>query len=242
MSQRGVEGSKLFKFTQMHYEENPFESEKVALEWINSVENEKGMFRDNDIYPRLKEWIKKHDPNFVVEIGSGQGICSSKLGNFFGNYIGIEPSNKLVERAKKLYESKNIKFIIGNAYQLPINNNVADAIFSINVWFHLESLEKAAKELSRILKIGGKFLIITANPNVYKSWKDSFIEYKEENKKIIGKVNIPVNPLSKVIIIKHSLNEIKKSLEEADLKIENIEYFSLLKKKNIFIAIEGVKL
>ncbi|MDX9914128.1 MAG: hypothetical protein RBS77_06130, partial [Candidatus Moranbacteria bacterium] len=46
-------------------EENPFEDEQVAKEWINSVENEKNMGRDKEIYPRLKNWIAQQNEGLV---------------------------------------------------------------------------------------------------------------------------------------------------------------------------------
>jgi len=59
-------------------EENPFENEIISQEWIKSVEGEKGMARDNEVYPRLKKWVDQVSPRVLVEIGSGQGICSEK--------------------------------------------------------------------------------------------------------------------------------------------------------------------
>ncbi len=152
-------------------EENPFENENIAKEWIKSVEGEKDSFRDKEIYPRLKRWISNMKPQITVEIGSGQGICSNQLGSYQGKYIGIEPSETLLKRAKQLYGSQpNVNFILGNAYELPIVEQSADAVFSINVWFHLENLVRASQELGRILRPTGGFLIITANPNAYLIW------------------------------------------------------------------------
>jgi len=35
-----------------------------------------------NVLPRLKNWIHQQKAGLVVEIGSGQGICSDKLGKF----------------------------------------------------------------------------------------------------------------------------------------------------------------
>ena len=226
-------------------EENPFETEQVAKEWITSVEGEVGLIRDNEIYPKLQSWISGIKPETVVEIGSGQGICSDKLGDFNGEYIGIEPSKHLTERAEELYSSHTNKtFKIGNAYDLPINDNGADAVFSVMVWFHLENLEKAANELARILKTGAKFYIITANPDLYFVWESFFSDYEKKDNKIIGRVEVPIKSLSKNIIHLHTIDEIIESLKKAGLNIESVERFGASEENDddgLLVGIIGSK-
>ncbi len=227
----------------MNYEENPFESVQVAGEWISSVENEKDLIRDRELYPLLENWVEQVNPEVVVEIGAGQGICSSKLGDFKGKYIGIEPSQPLVDRAQELYKSDDREFIVGNAYHLPLAENAVSAGFSVNVWFHLENLAKASTELARVLKAGSKFLIITANPNNSNIWKSFYFDEVHEGKKTTGKANVPINPLSKNIFYDHSLKEITEGLESAGLSVDNSKTFGDDNHGNegIFIAIEGHK-
>ena len=240
-------------------EENPFEKEEIAKEWIESVEGEKKSFRDKEIYPRLIKWISKVQPKTLVEIGSGQGICSNNLGKYQNEYIGIEPSKTLIKRANELYGCKpNVKFIMGDAYQLPLDDKSSDAIFSINVWFHLKDLIKASQEINRVLKKNGNLFIITANPNAYPIWESLFFEYKIDGKKIEGKFKLPVISLSKSIFYLHSIKKIKNALNDNGILINSIEYFatieeydsySFLHKKDerfnsnlfYFISIEAIK-
>lgn len=227
------------------FEENPFEDKKIAREWINSVENERGLIRDKELYPLLKKWVKKVSPKKLVEVGSGQGICSEKLGNKKMKYIGIEPSATLIRRARNLYKGKNRKFLRGNIYKLPLRNRSADSVFSVNVWFHLKNLNKASKEMSRILALNGKFLIITGNPNSYKVWESFYYEYAKKGKKIVGRVRIPINHLSRNTFYLHKYKEIADALRENKLKIDKVEKFGAAKKykdDGLFIAIKGHKI
>lgn len=221
--------------------ENPFEDEVVAREWISSVENEKDMFRDKEIYPRLEKWVGDMDEGLVMEIGSGQGICSSKLGNFKGRYLGIEPSKALVKRAKDLYEDDQRDFLVGEAYHLPVESEAVDGGFSVMVWFHLEDLNVASAELARVLKPDGRFLIVTANPETKEVWESFYFDYEKQGKVIIGKVNVPGNPMSKNIHYQHTREEIFNALEGAGLEIDKVESFGLIDDKEIFLSIEGRK-
>ena len=230
------------KFEQKRKCENPFEDELIAKEWINSVENEKGMGRDKEIYPRLEKWLNQQNIESVIEVGSGQGICSDKLKNFKGQYIGVEPSQILTQRAVELYANDHRQFVVGDAYDLPIGSGKAEAGFSIMVWFHLEDLNKASSELSRVLKNNGKFFIVTANPNAEKMWESFYFDYKKEGKQITGKVNVPINPISKSIYYQHTQEEILTALKNNGLDVDQINEFEVVNGEKIFCSFEGKKI
>ena len=227
-------------------ETNPFEDSEIAEQWIKSVEGEKGLIRDKEIYPMLREWANSIGTGFIVEIGSGQGICSQQLAEFSGNYIGVEPSEILTKRAKELYsDNEHLSFVVGNAYELPVSDASADGIFSVNVWFHLADLAEASKELSRVLKTGSKFNIITTNPDSYDVWKEFFEDYSVEGKLLIGKVNVPINPMSRNDFYMHTMEEMTVAFKNCGLEIESIKALGTMSKhpeKPIFVSIQGFKI
>jgi len=124
-------------------------NQKLAKEWIDWVEskNPKGS-REKEIYSLIKTWIKTIKPKKVVDIGCGQGICSTFISKYI-TYVGVDQSETLIERARKLYKSPNRKFILGDAYNIPLENNSTDTAISIWVWSHLKDLKKSAKEIHR---------------------------------------------------------------------------------------------
>jgi ubiquinone/menaquinone biosynthesis C-methylase UbiE len=151
---------------------------KSAEEWINTIESEGGKIREQDIYPLLQKWIWDNDLTNVLDLGCGQGVCSSKMPDHT-LYTGVDPSPILLERAKSLYPDR--KFIGGSAYKMPVPDQSIDGVFSIALWHLLSDLEKAARELARILRDGGHFLIITAEPNsdVWKKSNDRLFLHTE---------------------------------------------------------------
>lgn len=230
----------------MPKEENPFEADAVAAAWISSVENEKDSFRDRAIYPRLRQWRKRVDGHRFLEIGSGQGICSDKIG--LGDqdiYVGVEPSEPLVRRAEELYAHPRRKFQVGGAYRLPTDDASFDGVFSNVVWLHLEDLDQAAREITRVLRPGGSFLINTANPGAYSAWRGIFSAGAvDDGHKIVGPVTIPGNRMEKNIIYFHSLEALLGSFKNAGLEIEHCEAYGRgidEADADYFIAIQGRK-
>lgn len=226
-------------------DDKTFDDQKTALEWISSVESEKGRIRDGDIYPRLKNWVNHASPKEILEIGAGQGICSDKIDLDGRNYTGLEPSPLLVDRANELYHHENRRFLLGNAYTLPFSDGVFDAAFSVAVWHLLSDIQKAAIELSRVLKTNGHFLIITANPNAYSLWTDLYTDSKFDGRRFDGKVRHDDNSVSHDVLYLHTFDEIVSSLQAASLKIQATETFRTSEKskgQQYFISIRGQKL
>lgn len=226
---------------------NLFEDKIIAEQWIKSIETDESSTRDKEIYPFLLGWTKEINPKIIVEIGAGQGICSSKIDITNNEYIGIEPSTYLVDRAKELYkEDTNKKFIIADSYNTTLADESVDAIFSIGVWFHIEDLDGVHKEMSRILKKGGKFVIFNANPELYNIWESWFEDYEKEKNVIKGKFRISKDLSFENIFYLHSEKEILDSMNKFNLKVNSIQKFGFGKREKehrdgTWIAIVGVK-
>ena len=228
-------------------EENPFKIKQIAEEWISIVENNEreSTSRKDFVYPLLEKTVNELKPRMILEIGSGQGICSSKIGNNFGMYTGVEPSEFLVEHAVKKYGDKKRVFAVGDAYELPLVTASVDFAFSIMAWFHIQNISKASREMSRVLKKGGKFLIVTAHPNMYSVWQTFFDDPEVDDEKIVGKINTPTGSMVKNIIYKYPLDSILSELgNNAELFVESTEGFGYGEKYGdcgLFILIEGIK-
>ena len=221
-------------------EENTFEDPVLAEEWIQAVETEVGGSRDREIYPMLSEWSKQLAPSFLVEIGSGQGVCSSKVHVGNGKYVGIEPSSALVQRAKELYREPYKEFLVGNAYAIPLGDAVADAAFSVGVWFHLKDLDAAHKELARIMKPGGNLLIITSNPTMHNLWESWFEKPVKEGNRIEGRIWVPSGILSRNIFYLHSEKDIADSLSRSGFSVTSVTKFGFGREGREVVGDEGV--
>lgn len=225
-------------------EDNPFEDEMIAREWITSIEGEHGKIRDKELYPFLKEWSRELKGT-LLDIGAGQGICADYVQNENILYIGVDPSPVLVNRAIEKYMTDKRQFIVGGAYALPVDDSSVNIVLSVNVWFHLQNLTQAANEVARVLRPDGRFLISTANPGSYHYWEGMFDETAVITEKTIdGKVNIPIQSLSRNLVFKHSLQEIVLSLENVGLMVSNCSDFGSKEKfspHGLFINIQGEK-
>jgi len=86
-----------------------------------------------------------------IEIGVGTGIFASLL----GIKDGVEPSKNMSEKAIK----RGINVISAKAEKLPITNESYQLVLMVTVDCFLEDIEKAFKEVWRIISKNGYFII-----------------------------------------------------------------------------------
>lgn len=221
-------------------DDKSFNDERVALDWIKTIESDGAKVRETDIYPRLQEWINSIYATNVLDIGSGQGICADKLNLEGRTYTGVEPSLHLIHRAKELYSRNNRSFVLGDIYNLPFSEGTFEAAFSVTVWHLLADLHRAATELSRVLKIGGHFFIITANPGAYSLWTGQYTETSQEGRRFEGKQQIQDGGVLFDVLYLHTLDEILDSLLSAGLTITKTETFrEKTAGQKQFVSIQG---
>ena len=216
----------------------------LANEWMAWVEDSavKGT-RKQEIYPHIRRWLNEFKPTTLVDIGCGQGSCSELI-TIRTKYVGVDPSITLIERAKSLYLAPNKKFVIGTAYNTTLGKNSVDAALSVWVWSHLKNLALAAKEMHRILRPGGRFLVITANPETYDERKTFYKEYTVKGNLLTGTFDLGDGRfLTNTTLYLYSKKEIEGAIKHAGFKINCTKRLGKAESsdKGLYLVIEGFK-
>jgi ubiquinone/menaquinone biosynthesis C-methylase UbiE len=99
----------------------------------------------------------------VLDFGCGQGANSMKYAKVGYNVYGFDISDASIKNATKLAEKYNyqdkIKFSIQTAENLSYPSDFFDVVAGTDILHHLE-IEKAMKEVHRVLKKGGEAVFI----------------------------------------------------------------------------------
>ena len=103
-----------------------------------------------------KSWREKAVSNLigntVLDLGSGTGAAFDQLLNY--ETTAIDPDKKMLEL--NTFENK----VLGSAEDLPFNDNSFDNVFCSFVWRNVTDTSKALEEVYRVLKPGGKFILL----------------------------------------------------------------------------------
>lgn len=169
-------------------------------------------------------------------------MCCEKIEGYT-KYIGVEPSIYLTERARELYAAPNREFITGNVYDLPLLDTSCDGALSVNVWFHLEDIEKATSELARVLKIGGHFLVHTADNDSLDLWKSFYTNLVVvDEKKMIGEFKHLTTKMKANMFYLHTNQQIIDILQKFNLHVSKIKKLGKKGSDYTFVIFEGEKI
>ena len=103
-----------------------------------------------------KSWREKAVDNLigttVLDLGSGTGAAFDQLLNY--ETTAIDPDKKML--ALNTFKNK----VLGSAENLPFEDNSFDNVFCSFVWRNVSDTNKALDEVYRVLKPGGRFVLL----------------------------------------------------------------------------------
>lgn len=110
------------------------------------------------LYPAVVRRIISLKPEAVLDIGCGPGNILALLQATIGSKLaGIDISSEMAEIARKRVPAADIR--IGDSESLPWSEDKFDAVICTDSFHHYPAPEKVLREIRRVLKTGGKFIL-----------------------------------------------------------------------------------
>lgn len=149
------------------------------------------------LLPFWKTWIKAVIPfiegSRVLEASFGTGYLMMHYANNYETY-GIDYNRKMVETGHKNLTRKNIRATVqqANVEQLPFPDNYFDTIINTMAFSGYPNGKQAMAEFYRVLKDGGKLLIVDfeypSNRNRFGFWLTKLMESAGDTIRDISKL------------------------------------------------------
>lgn len=117
---------------------------------------------DKYLTEQLLHHLKPTKSGKYLDIGCGTGNYTNELQKNGFQFIGIDPSNQMLEKAK--LKNNEIDWKIGTAENTGLPQNFVDGIIGSLTIHHWTDLISAFSELNKILKPNGKIVIFTSTP------------------------------------------------------------------------------
>lgn len=149
----------------------------------------------------------------VVEFGCGPGFFTRAVAANATHVLATDIADQMLDRAKaNLKDVKNVSFQKMNSERTPFPDNLFDTVFTANVVQILEHPEKAINEAYRVLKPGGRLLLLY---------------YNFDSLGVFDKFKVYVRFLSRFhgVPYRHmmSMDEISAMAESAGFKVEDLK-------------------
>lgn len=123
--------------------------------------------------------IRLLPPMRIADIGAGEGTLSLLLAQRAEHVIGIDNSEKMVDYAQSVAQRsglKNIEFRLGDLEEVPLPDASVDlALFSQSL-HHALHPQKAVQEAARILKPGGRIVILDLQRHTFEEARELYAD------------------------------------------------------------------
>lgn len=103
------------------------------------------------------DWLMPSECEVAVDVGAGTGLFTRTLLGRAAHVIAVEPDARM--RAVLADRSPGVRVLEGSGESIPLPDRAADAVFVSAAW-HWMDPERAAPEIGRVLRDGGRFGLI----------------------------------------------------------------------------------
>lgn len=98
----------------------------------------------------------------VLDYGCGSGYGSAMIAGSAASVVAVDVDPAAVDYAREKFPAGNLSFqAIGPAQSLPFPDNSFDTVLSFQVFEHVADTDRYLREVRRVLRPGGSFLLVT---------------------------------------------------------------------------------
>lgn len=108
----------------------------------------------------------------VGDLGCGTGELAASLAPFVARVIGVDASKPMLAAARRrLEDAGNVELRAGELEALPIADGELDAVVLFLVLHHVAEPPLALAEVARVLKPGGRVLVVDMLPHEHEEYR-----------------------------------------------------------------------
>lgn len=138
--------------------------EGVARKWHKGLEERADSYHASVVAPNLLRVLKPAAEMRVVDIGCGDGFITREIAAMGAEVVGTDISPEMVKLAQKA-AAPNERYVAAPAEKLSFAKDASfDAATIVLALQNIEHLDGALAEAARVLRTGGRLLIVLNHP------------------------------------------------------------------------------
>lgn len=155
-----------------HYVEK---AQEGTLEWYLEAE----AYRYGTYGPWMPSVMEfsKHRGKKVLEVGGGMGTDHAQFAKHGALTTDLDLSAGHLEHAKRNFRLRGLtgEFVHGDGEKLPFEDNTFDVVYSNGVIHHTPDTIGVVRDMLRVLKPGGKAIIMVYAENSWHYWREQVV-------------------------------------------------------------------
>ncbi|WP_394874619.1 bifunctional demethylmenaquinone methyltransferase/2-methoxy-6-polyprenyl-1,4-benzoquinol methylase UbiE [Gaetbulibacter sp. M240] len=142
---------------------------------------------------KVVDMVAKTEPENILDIATGTGDLAINLAKTGASKIvGLDISSGMLEIGKSKIKHRGldqkIEMVLGDSEQMPFEANSFDAITVAFGVRNFEDLEQGLKDIYRVLKPGGTFVILETSVPAKTPYKQGYQFYSKTILPLIGRI------------------------------------------------------
>jgi ubiquinone/menaquinone biosynthesis C-methylase UbiE len=128
--------------------------------------------------------VGKQRLHTILDLGCGTGRFSESLAaHFDAEVVGIDPSEKMLEQARRKLRDRRVRYELGCGEAIPLPNDSVDLIFMSMAFHHFNDQKLAVRECRRVLRDGAVAVLRTGTRERIPSYP--YVEFFPESRPIM---------------------------------------------------------
>ena len=104
----------------------------------------------------VASYVENQHIETILDLGCGTGRFTESLAaHFNAEVVGIDPSNKMLDQARRKLRDHRVRYEVGRGEAIPLPNDSVDLIFMSMCFHHFEDPMLVGRECRRVLRDGG---------------------------------------------------------------------------------------
>lgn len=139
-----------------------------VADWYDKhLEKSADTYHDKVVHPNLLRLLGDLKGKQALDLACGQGIFSRLMADKGAHVVGVDLGKELIELAEK--RNKDYKFQIHYFHSSSndlymVKNNTKDLVVCVLALQNIDKLQETCAEVSRVLKKGGRFVVVLNHP------------------------------------------------------------------------------
>ena len=102
------------------------------------------------------------EPGDVLDVASGDGVLAELLAPRASSIVCLDISKRVAEAGRKRLKAfRNVSFEVGDMHSVPAADESFDTVLLMHALTYTNDAEQVFREMSRVLRPGGKLLAVT---------------------------------------------------------------------------------
>lgn len=149
--------------------------------WYGELTRDPKSYQQKVILPGVLKILDLKGDEKIIDIGCANGFFTNEFAKKAKYVVGIDIAKNLINAAAKNFKRPNLKFLIGDAQNLPFLKDKFDVATMIMAIENINCADAALKEARKILSPNGKLLIVMNHP-AFRIPRQSSWEWDEKKK------------------------------------------------------------